>query len=113
MQRSRLAPAAVLALVALAACLSPAQALHPKILPADTEVIIQVNVQQILKSEVAKGNKALGGMAKPPLGQRLAEKNVTQYLEKAGFDLCRDLVSVTVASPGRKGKEAGFIDIEG
>ena len=109
----RLAPAAALAFLGLAVCLSPAQALDPKILPADTEVIIQVNVQQILKSEVAKANKDLINIAKTMLEQKLAEKNVTQYLEKAGFDLFRDLVSVTVASPGTKEPEAGFIVIEG
>jgi len=101
------------ALCTLALGLSAAQGIEPKYLPPDTEIIISVNLQQILKSDIAKEHKDLIDQGKAMLEQHLAEKGIAKYLEKAGFDPFRDLTSVTVAGPGTKDHEAGFILIEG
>jgi len=91
----------------------PARAVDPKLLPNDTEVVISVNFRQLLNSEVAKGNKELVDLGKQMLSGKLDESGAGKYLEKLGFDLFKDLDSVTVASPGSKNPESMMIFVEG
>ncbi len=94
---------------------SAAQAQNTKILPADTELVMSFNVQQILKSEVLKTEQAktIVELAKGKIHDQLDEKGVLKYLKKADFDLFRDLSSITIAVPGGRSPEEGFILLEG
>jgi hypothetical protein len=89
------------------------QAQASKILPADTELVMTVNLQQILKSEVLKSNKTLVDLAKAKITELLDDKGVNEHLKKANFDIFKDLSSVTVAVPGGRNPEEAFIVLEG
>ena len=103
------------AVVALALGIAPAAApaADPKLLPKGTEVVISVNLQQILQSEAAKANKELVDQAKFLVESGLADKGVAKHLERAGFDLFRDLHRITFASPGRNKPQEGLLLVEG
>lgn len=89
------------------------QAQQFKLLPADTEMVVAFNLQQILKSEVLKSNKILVDLAKGKIAEQLEDKGVAKYLKKADFDMFRDLTSVTFAVPGGRNPAEGFILLEG
>jgi len=105
--------------IAFAGCLlalglaAPARAVDPKILPNDTEVVIQINLKQMLESPIAKANKALLEKGIEAAKAKLDESPARKYLEKAGFDPIRDLYSITIAGPAAKDLDSGFIVIEG
>lgn len=109
----RACQAAALLAVATLCAAAPARAVETKFLPNDTEVIISINIQQLLKSEVAKANKELIDLAKFQVQKALEDQGVAKYLEKAGFDLFTDLKTVTVAGPGTKNAEAGIVILQG
>jgi len=90
-----------------------ARAVEPKYLPPNSEVAITVNLKQILNSDLVKDKKDLVDQAKAFLKQKLDESPAKEYLDKAGFDLFRDLDSVTVTSDGSKDPNNGFVIIEG
>lgn len=90
-----------------------ALAVDPRYLPPNTEVAITVNLKQMLESELLKDKKDLVDQGKEFLKQKLEESPAKEYLDKAGFDLFRDLYSVTVASDGSKDPNNAFIVIEG
>ncbi len=92
---------------------SAAQAQATKLLPSDTELIVTFNIQQMLKSEVVKANKTLIDIAKAKIEEQLDDKGITKHLKKADFDLFRDLSSITMAVPGGRNPEEGFIVMEG
>lgn len=99
------------ACVMLIASAAPAQNL--KLLPNDTEMIMTINLQQMLKSEVAKSNKALLDIAKAKITEGLDDKDVGKYLKKANFDIFADLSSITFAVPGGRNPDEFFVLIEG
>jgi hypothetical protein len=92
---------------------SAAPAQQVKILPADTELIFTINFQQMLKSEVAKEYDPLIKIAKAKIEEALEDKGLAKHLKKADFDLFRDLGSITMAVPGERNPEEGFILLEG
>lgn len=91
----------------------PAQ--QTKLLPNDTEMIVTFNVQQILKSEILKGDQAkvILEIAKTKITEGLDDKGVAKWLKQAEFDLFQDLHSVTFAIPGGRNPEEGVILLEG
>ena len=99
--------------LALFVSATAAQAQAIKLLPNDTELIVTVNLQQILKSEVVKANQAILDLVKAKITEKLEEKGVDKHLNKAGFDLYKDLTSITVAIPGGRDSGEGFIVLEG
>jgi hypothetical protein len=103
----------LLALLALPATALPAWGVEPKYLPSDTEIVISVNIKQMLASEVAKTYRDLIDQAKGFLETHIQNNPAAKYLERAGFDVFRDLHAVTVASNGGKDLDAGIIVIEG
>jgi hypothetical protein len=92
---------------------SPARAVDPKILPGGTELLISVNIKQMLQSDVAQQYKEVVGQAKIALEGQIQNNPGAKYLEKAGFDLLRDLHSVTIASDGTKDFQTGVLILEG
>jgi len=93
---------------------SAAQAQQHKLLPSDTEAIVTINLQQILKSEVVKGNEALLKTVQEKFNEKIDEQGVGKWLKKAGFDPFRDLTSITVAVPGgERNPQEGFVILEG
>ena len=94
---------------------SAAQAQQTKLLPNDTEMIVTFNVQQILKSELLKGDQAkvIVEMAKAKINDGLDDKGIAKWFKQADFDLFQDLHSVTFAIPGGRDPEEGFIVLEG
>jgi len=105
--------AAALCTLGLLLAVSPAGAVDPKMLPNDTELLFTINFRQILNSDVAKANKELVDLAKQAIAGKIDENGAGKYLEKLGFDIFKDLDSVTVASPGSKNPESVIIFIEG
>ena len=92
---------------------SAVQAQPTKLLPNDTEMIVTVNLQQILSSEVVKANKAIFEFAKGMAAEKLTEKGADKFFKKAGFDPFKDLTSITVAIPGGRDPGEGLIVLEG
>jgi hypothetical protein len=94
---------------------SALQAQNTKLLPNDTEMVVTFNLQQILKSEVMKGDQAklILGVVKGKISEQLDEKGIDKWLKKANFDLFKDLNSITFAIPGGRNPEEGFILLEG
>lgn len=92
----------------------PAAAADPKYLPSETELIVTVNVKQILDSALVKKQKNGVDQAKALLEAKLQEKpEVRDYLKAVGFDLFRDLISISVGLPPGKDPENGFVILEG
>jgi hypothetical protein len=98
-----------LALVLAGCAAGPARAadLDP-FLPADTEMVVAVNVRQIVDSDLFKSNvlpdarEALKGMPE-----------VTDVLKDLGFDPFKDLDRVIAARPGGADKDRGLIIARG
>jgi len=84
-----------------------------KILPADTEMVVTVNLQQILGSEIFKSNETLVNLAKAKITEQLDDKEIGKYLKKAGFDIFKDLTSVIVAVPGGRDSDDGVVVLQG
>ncbi len=98
----------------LATCVaSQARAVDPKILPGDTELVVSFNLKQMLSSDIAKQYKDIIEQARGAIEGQIQNNPAAKYLEKTGFDLLRDLHSVTVASNGSKDVDAVFLVIEG
>lgn len=86
----------------------------PRCLPGDTEVVVNVNVKQILDSELVKSNKDLVNQLRVQLEAKLAEdEQVAKIVKALGFDPLTDLASITYAHPGTKDPQAGFIVVKG
>jgi hypothetical protein len=89
-----------------------AQGADLKYLPNDTEIILNFNIKQILNSELVKGQKAILDQIKQQMDNNMPEE-AAKYIKAIGFDLFRDLDSITVAGPGKKDPDAGLIIIQG
>lgn len=115
MSRSRrmFLPAMALMLAAVHFCSPQAGAVDAKLLPGDTEVLITVNFKQMLDSPIAKQYKDLIDQGRGALEGQIQNNPAAKYLEKAGFDVLRDLHSVTIASNGSKEVDALFFVVEG
>src|SRR4051812_43238790 len=79
---------------------SAAQAQNTKLLPADTEMVMTINLAQILKSDVAVKNDLILKIAKDKIEEQLDEQGVAKWLKKAEFNIFRDLHAITIAVPG-------------
>jgi|ERR1051325_1014803 hypothetical protein len=101
--------------LALLVSASAVHAQQTKLLPNDTEMVVVFNLQQILKSEVLKGDEAklLVEVVKAKVNKGLEDKMLDKHLKNAGFDLFKDLTSITYAIPGGRPPEEGFIVLEG
>jgi hypothetical protein len=98
--------------LAVAAFATGVRAADLKYLPDDTEIILTINVKQILNSDLVKGQKAVLDQIKEQMKNNTPEE-AKKYLDVIGFDLFRDLDTITVAGPGKKDHDAGLIIIEG
>ena len=95
----------------LAACLTTqARAIDPKYLPGDTEAVLTLNLKQMLDSPLAKQYKELIDKGRAEIEGHLQNIPGGKHFEKAGFDVLRDLHSVTVASNGGKELSDVFLD---
>lgn len=103
-----------LACLALAAAVfaTQASAADTKYLPDDTEIILNINFKQILDSDLVKAQKDVLAQVKQQVENNIPG-DAAKYLKAVGFDVFRDLGSITVGMPGKKDEEAGFIVIEG
>lgn len=89
-----------------------AQAADIKYLPDDTEIVITVNFRQILTSELAKAHKEAIDQVKGQLEGQIPP-DAHKYLKLAGFDLFKDLTSITLALPAKNNPKDGVIFVEG
>src|SRR5260370_34094234 len=89
-----------------------ARAADIKYLPDDTEIILNINFKQILNSDLVKAQKDGLAQVKQQIENHIPGE-AEKYLKAVGFDLFRDLGSITVGMPGKKDPDAGFIIIEG
>jgi hypothetical protein len=89
--------------------LSSARAAGPdRLLPADSEFVLTVNVKQLLESPLVKkrGLEAAREALK-------SAGDINQILEDVGFDPFTDLDRVTVAGPSGNDKDRGLIILRG
>jgi hypothetical protein len=85
-----------------------------KYLPADTEIVLTINFRQIVDSPLVKGQKDAVSKIKALVDKQLGDNEEAQkYLKATGFDLFRDLNSVTVVHPGSHDKKDGLVIIDG
>ncbi len=113
MIRSRICIASLAVVVGLLAT-SSAQALDPKYLPNDTEIIVNLNYRQILNSDFLKSQKAALEQAKVAIENQMPNnKDVEEYLKLAGFKVERDLISVTFAMPASNDPEDATLIVVG
>lgn len=97
------------ATVALLTLVAPASAAEvDKLLPADTEFVVNINIRQVLGSELLK--KFGLDKAKEALKN---EGPVSEVLQSLGFDPFKDLDRLTIASPGGAEQDRGLIIIRG
>lgn len=90
-------PLALVLLFALAA--SGALAADPALIalaPADSSVLIGINVRELLTSDF--GREIMGQV-------RLNNPELKQFIQKAGFDPFRDISEVLIAAPAQAGKQ--------
>jgi hypothetical protein len=98
-----------LAVVCLAALAAPAGAAEvDRFLPADSEVVITVNVRQMLESKLAK-DQVLEYLRNMLKGEEMAE----EVLKDLGFDPFKDLDRVTIAGPVGKEPDRGLLIAHG
>jgi hypothetical protein len=103
-----------LMLVALAAIpVRSARAIEPKYLPADTELVVTINLKAMLDSDLAKTHKDLVEKAKAKLKEKVDASPAKDYFAKAGFDVYKDLHSITIATNGGKDTDKIFLVVEG
>ncbi len=92
----------------------PAPAADPKYLPAETELIVTINVKQILDSALVQKQKDALDQAKALLENAIqGQEEAQRFLKAADFDLFRDLISLTVGMSPGKASEPDFVIIEG
>src|SRR5262245_11024909 len=101
-----------LVVTALAASTS-VQAADPKFFPNDIEIVFAVNFKQVMESDLAKLEKERVKQLKDFVKQKLSDNPAGKYLEKAGFDLFRDLGSLTIAMPPSTDPDQMFMMVEG
>jgi predicted transcriptional regulator len=111
MTSRRVWPALLVTALATTLAFSSVQGADPKLLPKDTEIIFSVNLKQILDSELVKTYQKTVEQGKKELETQIGDNPILKYLKSAGFDVFRDLHSITVAGNG--GKEPTSIIIEG
>lgn len=102
---------AIVALTALATLTPCARASDPKYLPSDTEWVFTFNIKQILDSPMVKAQKDHLEQAKGMLEAQLENNPAGKYIKDAGFNVFKDLHTVTFASAGNK--EPDFVLVEG
>jgi len=90
-----------------------APAIEPKYLPPNAEMALALNLKQILNSELIRDKKVLLDSAKAFVQGKLEETPFKAYFDKAGFDLFRDLHSITITTDGSKDLDSLFIAVEG
>jgi hypothetical protein len=98
-------------LLSLAALLAPASvraATADKLLPNDTESVVQVNVKQIIDSPLFK--KFALEVAKEALKSQGEAKDV---LDTLGLDPFKDIDSITLAGPGSSEPDKGLVIVRG
>ena len=105
----RVRHAGLVAVLAAIVTYSTVQGADSKYLPNDTEIVFTINVQQILESELLKANKDAVDQAKMALENEVGDNPAMKYLKSAGFDIFRDLNSITIAGDGGKEPTAFII----
>jgi hypothetical protein len=90
-----------------------AGAIEPKYLPPNAETAITLNLKQIQDSQLFQDKKTIIDFAKGFLQGQLESSPIKAYLDKAEFDLFRDLHSITITTDGSKDLDSMFIAIEG
>jgi hypothetical protein len=88
--------------LALVLSAAPARAADAgKYVPADAEMVLHVNIQQLLSSQLGKK------FALPPIRQALrGNKEAQQLLTVLGLDPLKDITSLTISNAGQTGDKA-------
>ncbi len=88
------------------------QALDPKFLPPNAEAVFTLNLKQIKESELVKKYEDTFKQLREK-AEKDAGAGVKDYLDKTGFDVFRDLDSVTVTGDGSLNADSLFVALEG
>jgi hypothetical protein len=114
MRRVRLAWVGVLALSAGLLIAPPARAVDPKLLPADTEWVFSFNLKQILDSDLVKANReSLDQLLALAKANAPEDPGAEKFMKAAGFDMMRDMISLTVAGPAGVDPDKLVVIVEG
>jgi hypothetical protein len=104
--------AASLLLVSLLACAHSSQRAQsaelPGYLPADTEILVSVNVRQLVDSDLFKNN--FQELVRQFLND---QANVHQVLGDLGLDPLKDIDRVLAVSPGSAEQDRGLVIVQG
>ncbi|MBI3412386.1 MAG: hypothetical protein HY040_29040 [Planctomycetes bacterium] len=100
----------LMALTVITALATGARASDPKYLPGNTEWALTINIKQLLESPLATANKETLATFKTHIMDKLKDEGVAQILKDVGFDIFKDLHSVTIAGSG---KEPEFALLQG
>jgi hypothetical protein len=105
----------IAALVALLAGTSTAYAAESdKYLPADTELVIRLNVRQMLDTPALKNDKDALERTRKIVQRLLADyEPALKHLDAGGVDVYRDLTALTMALPGDSDTDKAFIVLDG
>lgn len=88
------------------------QAIEPKFLPPSAEAVITLNLKQIKESDLVKKYEDTFKKLREK-AEKDAGAGVKEYLDKTGFDVFRDLDSVTITGDGSLNADSLFVALEG
>jgi hypothetical protein len=102
--------ATLISLVGLLLSASTTRSTDVRLLPADTEIVLTINIKQIMESELVKGHDIKTLVQSNPLGGE-----VMKFLKQMHFDPFTHVRSITLAHNGKEslGPGDGFALIEG
>jgi len=104
---------AVLVVAGLFVPSTASRAVEPRLLPANTEIVVSVNIKQILESEMVKGNVEAVKTVKAMIEANIPNYDqAAKYLKMMDFDLFNDITSITYALPGTMDPADSFVVID-
>jgi hypothetical protein len=113
-RKPRLTGLCLTAVVALLAAAAPSAADNSKYFPADVEIILNVNLKQVMDSELVQGKKETVAIFKAMAEQALQQnEEAAKFFKELGFDPFRDLQGVSVAMPGSTDPTKGIVIVNG
>jgi hypothetical protein len=113
-RNSRIAGLCLAALAAVLVTAAPSAADNSKYFPPDVEIIVNVNLKQVMDSELIKSNKEMLDNYKAIAENALKQNEEAEKLFKElGFDPLRDLDGVTSAIPPSTDATKGIVIVNG
>src|SRR5437667_3314535 len=101
-------------LAVLLACRPLAAGENDKYLPADTGILLRIDVQALLQAPSLKSDKDALDRAQKMIDGLLADyDSVRKHMTAAGIDIYRDVTTLTTAMPNDGDPDKAFVVMEG